>query len=551
MNRAVRWIVTGAAVVAAVSGLAPVAAQTSEEEQQAPSSKPNVLVIVADDQARSIFSRQLMPTVFEQIVDRGVLFDRAYVNTSQCCPSRAQIMTGLYGHHTGVDGNHVVLEHPTVAEMMQDEGYRTLLAGKYLNSWPCAPRPEWDRFVCIRGESKKHMSLVDPRIYIQGIPRKVEGYQTEILADEVSEFITGGSGEEPFFAVYSPTSPHMPANDDRYGSLQVPAYRPPNFDQAFAPGTAPKYATRPPMDAATIEKYDQTYRRMSRATRALDDSIARVLDSLGDQADNTLIFYISDNGYMYGEHRLHKKVAPYEESVKVPFAIRYPASTTTPGATSQALVQNVDIAPTIAEALGREWMSDGHSLLPLLTAPQSVVRDAALIENCRGQNYPCSGSAVKGAREIPSFVGAITDRYKYVEYVTGEREFFDLDQDPYELTNLYGTPQTLATQEAMARRLLLLLARPVAETTLVSGPRSVGSNRVVKFRYFSQEKLAVFNCRLTVDGVAQEWELCGRFTHHMGPMAPGQYTFEVAAFDNLSNRWDPTPASRSFDVSAR
>lgn len=551
MKTAVRWIVVVAAVVAAVPGFAPAMGQTPESDQQAPPSKPNVLVIIADDQAHSIFNRQLMPTVFEEIVDRGVSFDRAYVNTSQCCPSRAQILTGLYGHHNGVDGNHVLLEHPTIAELMQDDGYRTILAGKYLNSWPCEPRAEWDRFVCLRGEGSKHMTLVDPRVHFQGNPRKVRGYQTEILADQISRFVDETPSDKPFFAVYSPTSPHMPANDDRYGSLQVPAHRPPNFDRAFEPGAAPKFATKPPMTLDAIEKSDMTYRKMARSTRALDDSIKGLLGSLGDRATNTLVIYISDNGYMYGEHRLHKKIAPYEESVRVPFAIRFPSAPTVPGAVSQALVQNVDIAPTIADAIDRDWAADGHSLLPLLAAPQSVVRDAALVENCRGENYPCWGSALKGSRQIPSFWGAITDQYKYVSYATGERELFDLTEDPYELTNLYGDPEHLLTQQAMAQRLELLIAPPVAETTLVTGPGSVDPTQVVRFRYFSQEKTTTYECRLTVNGVVQSWLPCGRFTQYMGPMAPGHYVFEVAAFDDTSRTFDATPASRSFDVASQ
>ena len=78
-----------------------------------------------------------------------MLFKRAYVNTSLCCPSRAQIITGLYEHHTGVDTNAVPLERPTIVEALHDIGYRTMLAGKYLNSWACTPRPEFDRWACV------------------------------------------------------------------------------------------------------------------------------------------------------------------------------------------------------------------------------------------------------------------------------------------------------------------------------------------------------------------------------------------------------------------
>src|SRR4051812_5692149 len=113
--------------------------------------RPNILLIVSDDQSWATFDRALMPNVFRELVDQGVLFTRGYVDTSLCCPSRSQILTGLYGHHTGVDENAVPLLRPTVVQTLHDLGYRTMLAGKYLNSWPCNPRPEFDSWLCIHG----------------------------------------------------------------------------------------------------------------------------------------------------------------------------------------------------------------------------------------------------------------------------------------------------------------------------------------------------------------------------------------------------------------
>lgn len=113
-------------------------------------SRPNILLIISDDQAWSNFSRRLMPAVFTDIVDRGALFTRAYASSSVCCPSRAEMFTGLYEHHTNVDSNMVPLLRPTVAMALHDAGYRTMMAGKYLNSWAsCAPRPEFDRWSCV------------------------------------------------------------------------------------------------------------------------------------------------------------------------------------------------------------------------------------------------------------------------------------------------------------------------------------------------------------------------------------------------------------------
>lgn len=542
----IRRFVAVSLAVLALSAVLPARAQVPDQASQAP--RPNILVIVTDDQAWSVFNRQTMPNVYDRIVDRGILFERAYVNTSQCCPSRAAILTGTYAHHNGVDGNSVKLLHPTFAEMLHDEGYRTMLAGKYLNSWPCKPRAEFEVLACVRG-ANEHAPLVDPVVYRDGERKRKKGYQTEILARILSKEIQATPFDQPFAAIYSPTSPHMPANDNRYRSMPVAPYRPGNFDKAPAGGTAPSYATRRPLRQAEIDKIDMTYRKMTRATRGLDDSIGRLLDSLESRLDNTIIFFISDNGYLYGEHRLRHKVAPYEESTRVPFAVSYPAMMGgSAGNGSQALVQNVDIAPTIAELVGRAWGADGVSLTPLFRSPQAAVRDAALIENCQGIKYPCHGIASRGSRIIPSFWGVVTDRYKYVEYLTGHKELFDLQSDPYELVNLTGDESHSTVKQALAQRLLLLRRPPAPETTMVAGPRGESPEGDVAFRYFSQHRDTAFVCRLNVGDTAGAWRSCNRFEQAFTGLLPGTYEFEVAAqFNGLS---DPTPAVRSFEVVA-
>lgn len=546
--RAVRRFIAGLSILATAMVVLPARAQ-APADQEGPT-RPNILLVITDDQAWSLFNRNLMPSVFEKIVDRGVLFERAYVNTSQCCPSRAQILTGLFAHHNGVDGNRVHLLHPTIVELLQDEGYRTMLAGKYLNSWPCRSRWEFEVFACIRGLNR-HPPLRDPVIHRDGEARRKRGYQTEILADILAREIAATPADQPFAAIYSPTSPHMPADDDRYRSMPVDPYRPPNFDRAPEGGAAPPYATRGPLKQVEIAKIDRTYKKMARSTRALDDSIGRLIDSLGPRAENTVVFFISDNGYLYGEHRLQKKVAPHEGSVRVPFAISYPGDPdAVRGAVSSALVQNVDIAPTIAELAGREWGSDGVSLLPLLSTPQAVVRDAALIENCQASSYPCYGIAERGSRTIPSYWAVVSDGYKYVEYLTGHKALFDLEADPYELENLTGNDSYAAVKEAMARRLLLLRQPPPVDTTIVSGPEGLISRQKGTFRYFSQDRASVYLCRMTVAGATSPWKLCNRFTHETGILEPGNYIFEVAAQDTRGIT-DPTPARREFEIGPR
>src|SRR6266496_4100895 len=157
-SRTVSLMVSFGLMVMVASGIRP-------EVNAAPAAtKPNILVIVSDDQTWSTFSPDLNPSVYAQLVDKGVLFNRAYDVSPECCPSRSEILTGLYETHTGVDGNRIPLTRPTLVQKLHDTGYHTILSGKYLNSWPCTPRPEFDQWVC----SDENSTLVDPTLNVNG-----------------------------------------------------------------------------------------------------------------------------------------------------------------------------------------------------------------------------------------------------------------------------------------------------------------------------------------------------------------------------------------------
>jgi len=234
-----------------------------------PDARPNVLIILSDDQAWSTFSPTLMPTVYSQIVAQGALFTSGYVDTPVCCPSRAEILTGLYGHHTNVIYNISPLRKPTIVRALHDAGYRTGLFGKYLNSWPCWRRPEFDRWVC-SGSGKSDYSLVDPTLNVDGQWQKFDGYTTDILAGFLSDFVASTDPGQPFFALYAPTSPHLPANDDRYRSLPVDPPRSPSYDEPTFMDRKPHYMWRGPMPGNERWMIDVQYREMARAVRSLD-----------------------------------------------------------------------------------------------------------------------------------------------------------------------------------------------------------------------------------------------------------------------------------------
>ena len=223
-----RWrpLAIGIAIVLLASGT-PSRVATAED----PTPRPNVLLIITDDQAWSNFDRPLMPRVYSDIVDRGALFTRAYVASPVCCPSRAEIFTGLYEHHTNVDSNGTPLNRPTIVDALHDSGYRTMMAGKYLNSWTqCAPRPEFDRWSCVGTPAPSTYSQIDPWINVNGTPTHFTGIQSDILANQVANFVASTPEDRPFFAVYAPTSPHSPADDPRYVTMPVTVPRPPSWN---------------------------------------------------------------------------------------------------------------------------------------------------------------------------------------------------------------------------------------------------------------------------------------------------------------------------------
>jgi arylsulfatase A-like enzyme len=534
------------------------AAQTPLEETAGatttalPANRPNILLIVTDDQSWSNFTRPLMPNVFRELVDKGVLFRRAYVESSLCCPSRAQILTGLSGFHNGVDANNIRISRPLFVEALHDLGYRTMLAGKFLNNSPCTPRAGFDRYICT-ADVKAHYTLVNPDIAVDGTWTHFTGYTTDILADFVNDFVASTPPDKPFFAVYTPPSPHLPANDDRCSGVSVNVLRDPSFDEDTRATGKPAYMQRPAMTMSEVGTVTRQYTTMTKAVPCLDKSIAKILAGLGTRAADTLVFFMSDNGYLYGQHRRWEKVVPYEEAVRVPLVVRYPrlVSETQPFATS-ALAANVDIAATIADILGIQWAGDGKSLKPLLTRQSTTVRSATLISNCQGQTYPCEGNEAGnlwGQKLVPSYFGVVTPRYKYLDYITGEKELYDLSVDPFETRNLAGTSGAATVQAQLASKLAQLRETTV-NTTIVRGPSGPQSDaRTFAFTYFSQSRFARYRCRLSRNGVAGPWTACNGQSVLQGPLGDGNYVFDVAGVDE-NGSMDQTPAARTFSLAS-
>jgi N-acetylglucosamine-6-sulfatase len=191
---------------------------------------------------------------------------------------------------------------------------------------------------------------------------------------------------------------------------------------------------------------EPTMRSYSEAVRSMDRQIGRILDSLEKLGleENTLVIYASDNGFLWGEHQLIDKRWAYEESIRIPFLVRYPAAQSRDPGESERMILNIDLAPTLLDLAGveiPEYMQ-GRSILPLLGDPDSPWRDAFYYSYYREAPYPA-----------PTARAIRTDRYKYIEYPAREAELFDLERDPREQIDLHATAASDELETQLRRRL--------------------------------------------------------------------------------------------------
>jgi len=390
--------------------------------------RPNFLIIVTDDQRYD--TMEYMPNTQQLIFDQGVTFSKGYITTPFCCPSRASILTGMYAHNHWVHVNEDPLEFRTVVEDIHRNGYYTGLVGKYLNSWKGDARPEYDYWASFWGGTMKN--YYDPDLNINGTWSKHEGYSTYLFRDFGLEFLDKASQQSrPFFLLYSVNAPHAPftpAKEDVSSYLDLPPYRPVSFNEADVSDKPASISNMAELSEEDITSIDNTRRRQILTLVALDRTIPDLINKLDEigELDNTVIIFISDNGKHWGEHRLDSKSTAYEESVKVPFAIRFPPLIPTPYVDDR-VVANIDIAPTIYELSQTRIPDsvDGQSLVPLFQE-NTEWRDHILLEA-----WPDRGA----------WAAVHTGDFVYIETQDDMSEFYDLKLDPFQMDNAIDAPQ--------------------------------------------------------------------------------------------------------------
>lgn len=415
----------------------------------------NVLVVLTDDQSADSIPRTtpVMPYLQERALDpddHWVVFENAFVNTPLCCPSRTTLLTGGYAHHTGVQDNQdgsLIDESATLAVWLHGVGYHTGLVGKYLNGYPFDRGPylpeAWDRWWG-KVQGSPESLYYGFRLVEEGVEVAYgddEGdYSTDVYADKALQFIREAPSDQPFFLWLAPTAPHppwisAPRHQGTYQDLPVP--RLPSTGELDVSDKPAWVRALEPFDADDFAFVRAAHRRSYEALLAVDEAVRRIIVALRDrdELDDTVIVYLSDNGFAFGEHRWMMKICPYDECIRVPFLVRLPG---VGHRVEPAMVSAVDLAPTIAELAGVDdaGFRDGVSLVPLL-------RDGAQ-DGLPGEVF----AEWVGDERIPAWWELRTPRWAYIELATGERELYDLGEDPDQLVNLADDP---SYQETIVR----------------------------------------------------------------------------------------------------
>jgi arylsulfatase A-like enzyme len=387
---------------------------------------PNVLIVVTDDQRGD--SMWVLPKTRKVFEEGGVRFSRAFATTPLCCPSRASIFTGMYAHNHGVKTNADAREMDpgtTLQFHLQRRGYRAALFGKYLNGWRGSP-PQFDEWAVVQTHRYRGPWNVN------GEQQEVATYSTTYIREHAVRFLQDAEADDdrPWLLILTPQAPHPPSTpEERYADATIPGARPNPAQVEQDLSDKPAYfrsIAEPSDDAIAAAREDQL-----RSLMSVDDLVAATfeqLDALGEERD-TLAFFLSDNGFTWGEHNLfgnaESKNSPFAQSVRIPLYVRWPGRVPE-GTVDTRLAANIDVAPTVLDAAGIDNARprDGRSLLRRWERPY------LLLERWRTHH----------AWMIPDWASLWTGTEQYVEYSDDgsiiARTYYDLVEDPWQLDNL-------------------------------------------------------------------------------------------------------------------
>lgn len=389
---------------------------------------PNVLIVMTDDQ-RAQGTMQVLPRTRAWLEANGVTFSNAYSTTPLCCPARASVFSGRYAHNHGVTSNFDATpldQSQTIQALLQRRGYQTAMVGKYFNRWdPQVDPPHFDHWAITRYGYYGAVFNVD------GTTAAIPEYATSFIADKAGVYLDDfeGADETPWLMFVTPTAPHAPYSAPRTNAITPPGRWNPN-PAIFEDDTSdkPAFVTRLRSGRARSKQLRDAQLVALAPVDKLVAGLKKKLETL-DEIQNTLVIFMSDQGYMWGEHHREGKRLPYLQAGHIPLLASWPEHLDA-GIIDERLVANIDIAPTIADAAGVHRDKDRWDGLSIL---DSTERESLLLEYFKDPR--------RGV--LPGWRSLVTEQYQYIEYFdegdqTIFREYYDLEKDPWELNNLAG-----------------------------------------------------------------------------------------------------------------
>ncbi|MFC1735868.1 sulfatase [Candidatus Hydrogenedentota bacterium] len=438
--------------------------------------KPNILFIMSDDHAAhamSCYGSRINKTPnLDRIAEGGMRFNNCFCTNSICTPSRATIMTGTYNHVNGVTTLKTKLDNSILnfPRLLRESGYQNGVFGKWhLGIGPKHCPVDFDDWAVLPGQGIYH----NPEFIFKGpdggTRKTVKGYVTDIITDMSLDWLKQRDPDKPFFLMYHHKAPHRAWEPDEkhahmYLNEDVPEPETlyDDYSERASAAEAAEMRVGVHMNDTDVKchisqdlgehelrkwAYQRYIKDYLRVVASIDDNVGRVLDYLDEEGltENTIVIYTSDQGFFLGDHGWYDKRFMYEESLRMPFIIRYPHEIK-PGTVNEDIVLSVDFAPMFLDYVGIDTpeIFQGRSFRPLLQGTTPPDWQQSMYYRYwmhKGHNvYAHYGVRTKRHKLIYYYsdwlgqLGAIDETYE------PEWELFDLEKDPCELHNVYDDP---------------------------------------------------------------------------------------------------------------
>lgn len=449
--------------------------------------RPNILFVLTDDHAAhaiSAYGSRLNATPnIDRIAVEGVALGNCFCTNALCAPSRASILTGTYSHINGVTtlGTPFDNRQPTFPSLLHDSGYQTAIFGK----WHLGHAPEnhpsgFDEWAVLKGQG----TYWNPFFFESGGgTRTCEGYATDVITDRALDWLDRREPDRPFCLLVTHKAPHAPwePNTPHTQMYSDPIPVPDTFfDDHENRSTAAKVATMRvdrdlhsehlKQDVPTglsqkdeaLWKYQRYLQDYLRVVASVDDNVGRLLDRLDAEgiAEDTIVVYVSDQGFFLGDHGWYDKRFMYEESLRMPFLMRYPREIPA-GSTAGEMITNVDFAQTLLDYAGVPALPrmQGRSFRPVVAGEH--------VADWRTQMYYRYWEHDDSYHHVWANYGVRTERYKLIYYYADglglpntsartfepEWELFDLVEDPKEMCSVHYDPAYSAIRADLEQRL--------------------------------------------------------------------------------------------------